>query len=111
MSDESGNTDGAEQAAPGMSELKSRLASTVGGLSDVGRVRELNEDNWFWDPLDEDLVLYAVADGMDGTADRRRRAGRTAVLTAHLRHTGSFWLRPRGQPPEPCQVGLSVPRR
>ena len=29
-------------------------------------VRELNEDNWHWEPLDEALTLYAVADGMGG---------------------------------------------
>ena len=80
MSDESGNTDGVEQAASGVSELKSKLASAVGGLSDVGRVRELNEDNWFWDPLDEDLVLYAVADGMGGH-DRGEVASQVAVET------------------------------
>jgi len=50
----------------------------VGGLSDVGRVRELNEDNWHWEPLDGDLALYAVADGMGGH-DRGEVASRIAV--------------------------------
>jgi protein phosphatase len=38
----------------------------VAGLSDVGMVREFNEDNWHWAPLDDGLTLYAVADGMGG---------------------------------------------
>ena len=39
---------------------------TVAGLSDVGMVRELNEDNWYWGSLNKSLTLYAVADGMGG---------------------------------------------
>lgn len=52
----------------------------VGGLSDVGRVRELNEDNWHWEPLDADTALYAVADGMGGH-DRGELASQVAVET------------------------------
>jgi len=50
----------------------------VGGLSDVGRVRELNEDNWHWEPLDGEVALYAVADGMGGH-DRGEVASQIAV--------------------------------
>lgn len=81
MADESGNLGEAVTAESNkLSELKARVAPFVGGLSDVGRVRELNEDNWRWDPLDEDLVLYAVADGMGGH-DRGEVASQVAVDT------------------------------
>ena len=52
----------------------------VCGLSDVGRVRELNEDNWHIEPLDDDMLLYAVADGMGGH-DRGEVASQIAVDT------------------------------
>lgn len=50
----------------------------VGGLTDVGRVRELNEDNLHWEDLDSDTSLYAVADGMGGH-DRGEVASQVAV--------------------------------
>lgn len=53
---------------------------SVCGLSDVGRVRELNEDNWHWAVMDDDTVLYAVADGMGGH-DRGEVASQIAVET------------------------------
>ena len=81
MADVSGNSGASDSDESNeQSELKARVAPSVGGLSDVGRVRELNEDNWFWDPLDEDLVLYAVADGMGGH-DRGEVASQVAVDT------------------------------
>lgn len=36
------------------------------GMSDVGLVRVLNEDNWGWKQLSSDVRLYVVADGMGG---------------------------------------------
>jgi len=81
MSDESGNSEDVVMAHSSADEARKALSAPfVGGLSDVGRVRELNEDNWFWDPLDEDLVLYAVADGMGGH-DRGEVASQVAVAT------------------------------
>ena len=50
----------------------------VGGLTDVGRVRELNEDNLHWEELDDHTALYAVADGMGGH-DRGEVASQVAV--------------------------------
>jgi len=50
----------------------------VGGLTDVGRVRELNEDNLHWEDIDEQTSLYAVADGMGGH-DRGEVASQVAV--------------------------------
>ena len=35
-------------------------------ISDVGLVRVLNEDNWGWAQLTDDIKLYIVADGMGG---------------------------------------------
>jgi len=52
----------------------------VGGLTDVGKVREFNEDNLHWEDLDEHTALYAVADGMGGH-DRGEVASQVAVDT------------------------------
>lgn len=57
-----------------------RFPPRVGALTDVGRVREFNEDNLRWDPLDEQLVMVAVADGMGGH-DRGEVASELAVTT------------------------------
>ncbi len=38
----------------------------LGGMSDVGLTRQLNEDNWGWIQLSERSKLYVVADGMGG---------------------------------------------
>lgn len=38
----------------------------LGGMSDVGLTRQLNEDNWGWIRLSTRAKLYVVADGMGG---------------------------------------------
>ena len=38
----------------------------LGGMSDVGLARQLNEDNWGWLRLSDRASLYVVADGMGG---------------------------------------------
>ena len=38
----------------------------VAGISEVGLVRVLNEDNWGWYQLTPEIGLYIVADGMGG---------------------------------------------
>jgi len=38
----------------------------LGGMSDVGLTRQLNEDNWGWVRLSDRAALYVVADGMGG---------------------------------------------
>jgi protein phosphatase len=38
----------------------------LSSMSDVGLVRQLNEDNWGWKRLSERASLYVVADGMGG---------------------------------------------
>lgn len=38
----------------------------LAAMSDVGLIRDLNEDNWGWIQLRNDLNLYVVADGMGG---------------------------------------------
>ncbi len=38
----------------------------LGGMTDVGLTRQLNEDNWGWKRLSDRASLYVVADGMGG---------------------------------------------
>ena len=73
MSDESKSSTPADEEA-----ASDEQKAVVGGLSDVGRVRELNEDNWHWAALDDEVTLYAVADGMGGH-DRGEVASAIAV--------------------------------
>jgi len=68
---------------PGSETLRgtdSGSPARVGGLTDVGRVREFNEDNLHWEALDDHASLYAVADGMGGH-DRGEVASQVAVDT------------------------------
>lgn len=39
---------------------------TLAGMTDVGLVRQLNEDNWGWRKLSSRARLFVVADGMGG---------------------------------------------
>jgi protein phosphatase len=60
----------------------------IGGMSDVGRTRQLNEDNWGWTRLSERARLYVVADGMgghDGGEVASALAVRTLCETARAR--------------------------
>jgi protein phosphatase len=59
----------------------------LGGISDVGLLRQLNEDNWGWLHLSDRLQFYVVADGMGGH-DCGEVASSVAVatLTERMRH-------------------------
>ncbi len=54
--------------------------NNLAALSDVGLVRNLNEDNWGWLKLKSKADLYVVADGMGGH-DRGEVASQMAVDT------------------------------
>lgn len=47
-------------------EKLSLKRNNIGAMTDVGLCRVLNEDNWGWTRLADDVFLYAVADGMGG---------------------------------------------
>ena len=55
----------------------------IGGISDVGLTRQLNEDNWGWIRLSDRAKLYVVADGMGGH-DSGEVASMLAVQTMCL---------------------------
>jgi protein phosphatase len=68
----------------------------LGGMSDVGRTRQLNEDNWGWRRLSDRALLYVVADGMgghDGGEVASALAVRTLCETAAAREA----LAPEGE--------------
>jgi len=50
------------------------------GMTDVGLARTLNEDNWGWTRLSDNMDLYVVADGMGGH-DSGEVASMMAVAT------------------------------
>ncbi len=45
---------------------KTNTAHIAAAMTDVGLQRVLNEDNWGWIQLSEDVLLYVAADGMGG---------------------------------------------
>jgi serine/threonine protein phosphatase PrpC len=56
------------------------LRTSAAAMTDVGLVRALNEDNWGWTRLSDDIVLHVVADGMGGH-DSGEVASAMAVAT------------------------------
>jgi len=61
---------------------------TAAALTDVGLIRDLNEDNWAWSQLASDTFLYVVADGMGGHDSGEvasELASRTLCKVARLR--------------------------
>lgn len=58
-----------------------RAAPTLhAGMTDVGLIRQINEDNWGWSRLAEGVELFIVADGMGGH-DSGEIASKIAVDT------------------------------
>lgn len=47
-------------------EKLAQRKNTIGAMTDVGLSRVLNEDNWGWMRLADEVHLYCVADGMGG---------------------------------------------
>lgn len=69
------------QALMRAAQPRARFRSTFhGGMTDVGLVRSLNEDNWGWLRLGDGVDLFVVADGMGGH-DSGEVASQMAVAT------------------------------
>lgn len=69
------------QAVMRAAQPRARARSTAhGGMTDVGLVRSLNEDNWGWVRLTDGVDLFVVADGMGGH-DSGEIASQMAVAT------------------------------
>ena len=63
-----------------------RYPNRVAAMTDVGLLRQLNEDNWGWEKLSNRATLYVVADGMgghDGGEVASDLAVRTILQVAH----------------------------
>lgn len=73
-----------------------RYAPKLGGMSDVGLTRQLNEDNWGWIKLSERASLYVVADGMGGH-DGGEVASEMAVKTLCEKARALEAARPEGE--------------
>ena len=71
------------------SEPASKAAPNAAAMTDVGLLRVLNEDNWGWTQLSDDIRLYVAADGMGGH-EAGEVASRMAVDTICKEATERF---------------------
>ena len=70
-------------------EPKGHAAPIAAAMTDVGLLRVLNEDNWGWTQLSDDVRLYVAADGMGGH-EAGEVASRMAVDTICKEATKRF---------------------